>query len=441
MVPQPLEGYSDKFFYRPGETVSFHLKADLPQNTLRLQHCGANNGWHELTERFFDQLPQKEAVQEAQEGCHWSIGWQFTLPLTAAPGYYRALLTNPTLKGSSEIHFLVGVSAPASKVAVLAPVTTWLAYNAYGGQSFYRNALGEGYAPLVSSLRPNTALSYSGTHPLQHNLRIEANIYHWFSRHHQADLYPDYFLEAHPDLLATYQVLVLAYHAEYFSEKMYTALRNLVFQQHKPLLALGGNQVYWQVRWHQNFTQLECRKNASFFQNEAKRGGLWRHTPHPEAQLMGAHFTEPGMGTYAPYQVLQPAHWLFEGTHVKKGDRFGEKGLDNVPICGDETDKTTWSTPAHTLVLAKGLNKTSAGAETVHKEKDAAWDGTGGGEITFTALSAAHAVLNTGSIQSGSGLGTDQVFTQLIQNFMRRYLRTSTGGTTAAGTATAPVAS
>jgi hypothetical protein len=326
-------------------------------------------------------------------------------------------------------------------VAVLAPVTTWLAYNAYGGQSFYRNALGEGYAPFVSALRPNTALAYTCTHPLQHNLRIEANIYQWFSRHHSTDLYPDYFLEAHPELLANYQVLVLAYHAEYFSEKMYTALRNLVFQQKRSLLALGGNQVYWQVRWHRNFTQLECRKNGSFFQNEAKRGCLWRHTSHPEARLLGSQFTEAGMGTYASYQVLQPHHWLFEGTHVKKGDRFGEKGLDDLPICGDETDKTTWSTPVPTVVLAKGINKASNDEGTVYKNEGAACNGAGGGEITYTELSAEHAVLNTGSIQSGSGLGTDQVFTRLIKNFMQKYLHTSTGGTTSLGTAAAPASS
>ncbi|KAA3439383.1 N,N-dimethylformamidase beta subunit family domain-containing protein [Rufibacter hautae] len=431
MIPQPLEGYTDKLFYLPGETMSFHLKALHQGNQLLLQRYVSDETWEEITTHTFAAILQKEALNEAQEGCHWTIGWAFELPSTAAPGYYRALLTNLALESTSEIHFLVGSSSPSSKVAVLVPVTTWLAYNAYGGQSLYRNALGDGYAPFVSALRPNTALSYACTQPLQHNLRIEANIFHWFSRHYGADLYPDFYLEAHPDLFRDHQILVLSYHAEYFSEKMYAGLRDLVFGQRKSLLALGGNQVYWQARWHQNFTQLECRKDGSFFKNEPKRGTLWRHTPQPEAQLLGAQFSEPGMGTFAPYQVLQPEHWLFTGLQLKKGDLFGEKGLDSLPICGDETDKTTWSTPAHAVVLAKGLNKASGKQPTTYQGKEGTLDGTGGGEITFTEFSAEHAVLNTGSIHSGSGLGTDQVFTALVQNFMQRYARTSSDGTSA----------
>ncbi|ALI98171.1 N,N-dimethylformamidase beta subunit family domain-containing protein [Rufibacter tibetensis] len=440
MVPQPLEGYTDKPFYLPGETIGFHLKAELPQNQLQLQRNVGDQQWEEVAVHAFDTFPQPDVVEEAQNGCGWRVGWQFQLPPTANAGYYCALLTNPALEKPAEIHFLVGTASPISTVAVLAPVTTWLAYNAYGGQSLYRNAINEGLAPFVSGLRPNSALTYEANHPLQHNLRIEANIFHWFYQLYEADLYPDYYLEVHPNLFEKHQVLVLAYHAEYFSQKMYASLRNLIFQQRKSLLALGGNQVYWQVRWHQNFTKLECRKNGEFFQNETQRGCLWRHTPYPEAQLLGAQFSEPGMGTFAPYQVLEPDHWLFAGSGVKENETFGERGLDQLPICGDETDKTSWSTPVNTVILGKGLNKEDGKGTNVYSRTDTDWNGIGGGEITFTELSPSHAVLNTGSIQSGSGLGTDTVFTSLIQNFMRRYVRTATCGTTAEETAKAPSA-
>ncbi|GGK65537.1 hypothetical protein GCM10011405_11920 [Rufibacter glacialis] len=431
MVPQPLEGYTDKAFYLPGETVSFHLKAWQPQNHLRLQRNIADGEWEEIADHRFEALPQPDVLDEAQQGCHWSIGWQFTLPPTAAQGYYRAQLTHPSLEKPSEIHFLVGPASPIAKVAVLAPVTTWVAYNAYGGQSLYRNAISGDPVAFVSALRPNTALTYAPTQPVQHNLRLEAHLFHWFSKEYEADLYPDYYLEAHPKVFQNCQVLVLAYHAEYFSGKMYAALRDLVLWKHKSLVALGGNQVYWQVRWHQNFTQVECPKNGAFFHNEGQRGGLWRHTAHSEAQLLGAQFSEAGMGTFAPYRVLAPEHWLFAGTKRKEGELFGEQGLDGLPICGDETDKTTWSTPATTVILAKGLNKAETSGSNLYTKQDPAWNGAGGGEITYTPLSESHAVLNSGSIQSGSGLGTDAVFTVLMQNFMRRYAHTASGGTTA----------
>ncbi|AKQ46281.1 hypothetical protein TH63_12670 [Rufibacter radiotolerans] len=431
MLPEALEGYTSQPFYLPGQIVGFHLKAKLPHNHLFLEHYQADLEWEPIAEHAFPELLLTNTLDEAQNGCHWPIGWEFTLPFNAAPGYYRATLTNPELEQPTYIHFLVGSAAPKSKVAVLAPVTTWLAYNAYGGQSLYRNALSEGHVPFVSSQRPNTALTYHGTHSLQHNLRIEANIYQWFAKNYAADLYPDFYLEAHPEFLTDYKVLVLAYHAEYFSEKMYRTLWDLVFQNGISLLALGGNQVYWQVRWHQGFTHLECQKDGSFFQNEAKRGTLWRHTARPEAQLLGAQFSEPGMGTYAPYQVLQPKHWLFAGSQVKQGGIFGTAGIDGLPICGDETDKSPWSSPDNTVVLARGLNKKAGEEGEIYAVEDPAWNGTGGGEITFTEVTGKCAVLNTGSIQSGSGLGVDGVFTRLVQNFMQRYTHTSNDGTTA----------
>jgi N,N-dimethylformamidase len=422
MLPTALEGYTSQLFYLPGQTVAFHLKAKLSNNHLLLEHYKTDEVWETITEHTFDELLQTDTLDEAQNGCHWPAEWEFSLPATAAPGYYRATLTNPELEHPTYLHFLVGSVAPASNVAVLAPVTTWLAYNGYGGQSLYRNALDEGYVPFVSSQRPNTALTYHCTHPLQHNLRIEAHIFQWFAAHYAADLYPDYFLEAHPKQLARHKVVVLAYHAEYFSEKMYRTLWDLVFQKGISLLALGGNQIYWQVRWHQNFTQLECRKNGSFFQNEATRGTLWRHTARPEALLLGAQFSEAGMSTYAPYQVLEPGHWLFADTGVKEGETFGATGLDGLPICGDETDKATWSTPANTMVLARGLNKADGEVGEIYTAKDPAWNSKGGGEITLTEITKTCAILNTGSIQSGAGLGVDEVFTKVIRNFMQRYL-------------------
>lgn len=437
MLPLSLEGYTDQLHYQPGQTVQFYLKALQPNNQLLLQRKASATTWEAVSTYYFDECPQPETFEEAQTGCAWSVGWRYPLLPDAPQGYYRALLSNTTQQIAAEIHFLVGNFAK-SRVAVLAPVTTWLAYNTYGGQSLYRNALSTEPVSFVSALRPNPALSYARTAPQQHDLLIESTIYNWFSHYYHADLLPDYSLEAHPEKFEQYDVIVLAYHAEYFSEQMYTTLRQLIGQQKKSLLALGGNQCYWQVRWHQNFTRLECRKNSSFFENEAKRGGLWRHTPEPEAGLLGVQFTETGMGTYAPYQVTAPRHWLFEGSEAKMGQLFGEKGVGNLPICGDETDKTAGSTPSTTIVLARGLNKAGTAQMDIYKATAPEWNGAGGGEIVLTELSPTHGVLSTGSIQSGAGLGVDTLFTLLILNFMRRYARISTESTNAAETAVVP---
>ncbi|MFC6997631.1 N,N-dimethylformamidase beta subunit family domain-containing protein [Rufibacter roseus] len=439
MVPQPLEGYTQAHHYRPGQTIVFYLKAQQPQNLLQLQYLARGKNWETLAQYSFEKIHQSDTFEEAQQGCAWEPSWEYNLSPDAPQGYYRALLSNPLLEKPAEIHFIVGQAQAKARVAVLAPVTTWLAYNAYGGQSLYRNAIAPATVPYVSMHRPNTALTYKATHSMQHNLLIESNIFYWISDQFQADLLPDYYLQAHPELLQQYQVLVLAYHAEYFTQEMHQSLRALVFNGQKSLLALGGNQVYWQVKWHRNFTQIECRKDATLFQDSDEKGKLFRHTPQPEVQLFGCQFTEAGMGTYAPYQVVASEHWLYKGCSVKQGQIFGEAGVDGLPICGDETDKTTWGTPKNSTVLARGLNKTSAVSEMdVYAHTNPEWNGSGGGEVVFTKISEKQAILATGAIHSGAGLGHDKVFTHLIQNFMQKYAGTSSHGTTSSETAAAP---
>ena len=55
-------------------------------------------------------------------------------------------------------------------------------------------------------------------------------------------------------------------------------------------------------------------------------------------------------------------------------------------------------------MIAKGLNEDNGGADFILKE-----------------YAQDNAVLSTGSIQSGSGLGADTIFTKIIANFVERY--------------------
>ncbi|MDX5394606.1 MAG: hypothetical protein LPK21_00265, partial [Hymenobacteraceae bacterium] len=288
------------------------------------------------------------------------------------------------------------------------------------GKSLYKNAHDGSSVYTVSTLRPNTALQYKSQENI-HDVNVEANIFNWLQQHEGADLYPDFVLEQAPELLQKYKVVVLAYHVEYVSGKMYKNLRRLVNKQKLSLISLGANQIYWKVEWHDDFTRMECRKDASNFSKSGRTGGMWRHTSEPEAKLLGVCFTDAGRGTYAPYQVLQPNHWLYKDTQIQKGDLFGLSGINQIPVCGDETDKINFCSDSAVTVLAKGLNKKSVSEFEVYKQNDPEWNGAGGGCLVLKELSKKQAVLSTGSIQSGAGLGADAVFTKIVENFLERY--------------------
>ena len=426
--PRPLEGYPGRLWAPSGEARAFHLRSPHDANTLAVARYA---GWSPGDGQRFDpvaRLPFGRSMPEpAPDAPAAGAGWPVTLTADTAgwpQGTYRATIEAPDADAEavrqSAVTFLVGPAEPGARVAVLAPVTTWLAYNPWGGQSLYHNEIGPDPTVWAHADRPNPALDWS-TVGAMHAVAAEAPVFDWLDRQRGADLYPDWMLE-HPERLERYGVLALAYHCEYASDAMLDGLDRLV-DGGRSLLALGGNQLYWRVRWDGRHTRVECRKDGSRFADGA-RGGLWRRRGRPEDETLGVRFTPPGTGTYAPYRVEDAGHWLFRGTGVADGDLFGQSGTTPLPLCGDETDGPTWLSRRTAQVVARGLNRADAvdGDYTLWQPRDPAWDGSAGGTIAWTPLSDRHAVLATGAIHSASGLGADPVFSRVVQNFLGRYL-------------------
>lgn len=57
-----------------------------------------------------------------------------------------------------------------------------------------------------------------------------------------------------------------------------------------------------------------------------------------EASLLGVVYTEEGVMTAAPYEVVEPDHWVFSGTGLNKGSIFGAASF-NERIPGGRTDR------------------------------------------------------------------------------------------------------
>lgn len=423
--PEAFEGYTEQQWYRAGDEVVFFLRAPDGQHELLIQRVTGPESVVEVARHTFVGQRQTEVAERTcEEGCNWEPTLKVSLtPQLFPTGYYRALIVSHSGAMSLPITFLVQNDdiVREAPIAVIAPTATWTAYNPYGGKSLYHNEIDGGSVYFASTQRPNPALSYDPSAYL-HSMRTEAGAFAWLDASFGADLFPDFAL-ASPELFEKYRAIVLLYHAEYIDDDSYRGLRQLVHDEGKSLLSLGANQIYWKVRWHDDHRVIECRKDATRFSDGSSHGGLWRHTSHPEDELLGCRFTIPGTGTYAPYRVTAPDHWLFEGTGVREGELFGEMGSTNYPICGDETDKPTGLSRLRSEIVARGLNRSDQDedAYTVYDTADAAWDGSGGGVIALTPISTRHAVLATGSIHSGSGLGYDRVFTRLITNFLSRY--------------------
>ena len=385
MEQLPLSGYANRIVYNADSIIEITIRNRFKANF--------NIELYKMTDRYGQTFVRSFSQSEIQDSI-------FSFPAkNLEEGFYFLQLQNVN---EFRIPFIVGHQKDA-RVAVLVPSTNYHAYNLYGGKSFYKNGTDSNDVYFISTRRPMVAIDLDSVF-LGDDLYIVKNIFDWFNENFEAEIYPDYFLESHPELFRDKKTIVIAQHCEYFSPAMFENLEKLADSVN--IISMGGNQLYWKVRWHNNYTLLECRKAGTFFKDTYIPGGLWRTETTSEARLLGVAFTPSGAGTYSHYIVTNSNHWLYDGTNVIHGNAFGEEGIDGRGLSGDETDKADPFSPPATTVIAKGANqKTHGGGEIVLIPKDDC------------------AVLSTGSISSGSGLGKDEVFTRIVRNFMERYHR------------------
>ena len=412
------EGYTDKPFYYRGDTITFFLRSDAERNILSLRKMNGPFEYQELYTAPFGRIEQSTPSNASEAGCSWKPSQTLLIGEEFKAGYYQALVTSEGSSTPFEIYFIIGEKKAAS-IVIVAPVSTWTAYNPWGGKSLYQNKFENKTVYFVSTQRPNTAFE------INHDIQVEANTFNWFSATYPGvSIIPDYALEeaspAMPGTLEQCELLVLSYHCEYLSKEMHRAVRAAVARGIS-LISMGANQLFWVVRWHSQHTRMECRKDMTFFQNTLTYGGLWKHHFRPQQKHVGGCYNCLGMHTYAPYRLLAKSdHWILEGLTIQTGDLFGMRGIQGRPICGAETDKTGRRL-GNFEIIARGMNCESEAMGTTYDANDPHWNGSGGGEMTVGYRANGAAVLNTASIESGAGLGVDPVFTGIIENFMKRF--------------------
>jgi len=452
LLADGLSGYAWPKCVTSGQQSEFRVHA-VEQYHLSLWRYGAtpvlvrNLG-------YFDEHGPRATMQVTpdgdytQTGVDWNrVGYtnpaqrQFvTAPEKSGLYYFRA-------RSQSGLEFsfpwVVAPRQPESRLAVLANDITWNAYNSFGGRSNYIHADEFPPTPTVNSRhdlkRYNSTdfatwncphyrpLSFDRPEPFNqidfreiwtdpiegrqacHLAPAEWRLLAWLE--HQGFSY-DYYSETQLDGgvldLSSYDVLAIGVHPEYWTRAMYDRVKNWVFEGGGRLLYLGGNGLNCEVVRHGNAMTVENGQITGLDVAGVGSESRLNNSYESEANLLGVVFTPTGIMTGAPYQVLDDSHWVFEGTHLKNGDLFGQNSLHRrCPggASGHETDKMSPASPAGTRLLAKGLNPDDGGAHMIHFETP------GGGQV-----------FSTGSISWVSSLPVDEAVSQITANVLKRFL-------------------
>ena len=346
------------------------------------------------------------------------VGWNRTgytlefqkhgLPAPERSGLYYLHAT--TLGGRfTSFPWIISPATPASEICVLASTITWNAYNKFGGRSNYFSQDGLTGEPVVNARQdlgryttpdtwpfeetaaplsfdrpaPNAVVPQEDaiTDPIRGRMASgstpgEWRLLGWLDREgFDYDLYSETELHFDRIPLESYRVLVLNTHPEYWTAQMYQRVKQWVHHDGGRLMYLAGCGMYAEVEFADEQTIL-CRREGEHTQ----RG-------ESEAHLLGLAYTHSGFQSGAPYRVIEPNHWAFNGTGLARGDLFGSQSLhERCPggASGHELDKICTDSPAHLEHLAKGTNPNDAGADLISYETESGGRVFSAGSLCWT---------------------------------------------------------
>jgi hypothetical protein len=272
----------------------------------------------------------------------WRPSATIAVDLAWPPGVYLLKLMAAT--GQRYVPLTVRDDTSRAALLVMNAVTTWQAYNRWGGRNQYVGPDGrlETRSRVVSFDRPydgNGAGEFLGNeYPLVRLVeRLGLDVSYWTNLD----------LHQHPERLLAHRGLVSLGHDEYWSTRMRRGAEaarargvNLAF--------LGANAVYRHIRLEPSATGPD-RQQVNYKPWSAPDDPAWKTDPSqvttdwrrpplndPESRLLGAQYEcNP---THAPGVVVAPSSWLFAGTGVRAGSRL-------PGLVGDEYDRVQPGTP------------------------------------------------------------------------------------------------
>ncbi|HLN76839.1 MAG TPA: N,N-dimethylformamidase beta subunit family domain-containing protein [Nocardioidaceae bacterium] len=325
-----IEGYTDRASAVPGTRVAlkvsteargFHVEAYrfgwYDGGTARLVWASRTvQGQRQADPSFYD-YSRRTVVARWQTSVRLPTGgWPagaYVLKLVASDGW------------QAQVPYVVRSTSSDGRVALVAPITTWQAYNNWGGYSLYEGRPGDRRAWAVSFDRP---------YPAPGADQMLFGVYSVVVRAERLGIPLAYFTNVDvatlPDVLRGARGYVSMGHDEYWTPRM----RRVVLgarDQGTNLAFLGADTMYWRIRLQD--TQTGPDRVVIGYRSDAHLDPL-RHArpalttgrfrdppvPQPEDSLTGV-----GYECYpvdAPYVVTTPGWWGFKGTHTTAGEEF-----------------------------------------------------------------------------------------------------------------------
>lgn len=355
-------------------------------------------------------------LESAVAGSEWTLevapSWRSSL--------YRARFS-PGEGEDSEAWFVVRAAAPGRNSILLSvPFTTWQAYNRFG-------VAGEGLYPTESPHRAvRVGFDRPGGGPPPE--RWEEGLQKWLRRN---DYGVDYCscLDLHDGsaALERYRLLIVNGHDEYWTAEQRAAVEDFT-RRGGNVAFFAANTSWWQIRLEDGMRTMVCHRDPVgdplAATDPARTTVEWSSAPanRPENSMTGVSFRN-GAGCWGPamprmyeesYTARFAGHWVFAGTGLADGDKFGLGAL------GYETDAAEF-TEQHGVPRVTGHDGTPAGFVILATADLSHWSayGQGGGATMGVFDAGAGTVFNAATVNWGAALD-DPVIDRITRNVVER---------------------
>ncbi len=332
-----VEGFASTTSVAPGDEFTIHVSCAAPRHRGWVYRLGWYDG---LGGRELAALPVRDAIAQPQPSidqrgmvrCDWSASYTLAVEPEWVSGLYLVRLEtvhdDPSQPSEdSYVTFVVRDDTRAGHVVLQTGVTTYQAYNPWGGKSLYADAATGAYddrARAVSFDRPHAEGMGSGQ-----VLFWEYSMARWLERSGYDVSYASNFdLDRGEPGLMRAGVIVMAGHDEYWSQSMRDHAEQALASG-VSLMFLGANAVYWRVRFEDDGRVMVCYKDAGAdsFDPIVDPGAttrLWRDpiVAQPEQNLIGQMYVTWNAGPNFPLRVTNTHLWPFEGTGLGDGDEL-----------------------------------------------------------------------------------------------------------------------
>jgi hypothetical protein len=411
-----IAGYPLPLSVAPGRKVSFRVSALTPYDVTIQRLKQQANGDFGTT---IATLPRQAGIARAlpadawSDGCGWPESFSFTVPASARSGVYAARCRDI----GGEDTYLCFVVKPKStgrgEIAVLANTNTWCSYNDFGGRSKYSVPAGG----VLSFERPNPAITPVETNAIDHLLRAELWMLNWLEDEgYSFDVFSD--LDFHKGIsnFKKYRALIVSTHPEYWTGAMLDRLEAYIAAG-GTVLYLGGNGL---------FEQVELDEAANTVRHMNGDGAATRDpfyfrnlTPaRPERAILGVAYRYDNYMTFAPYEVLQADHRLFDGTGLSNGDLIGAQGINGNGASGWEMDTSIAGQAAAGIVVsANGADDRGAPPANLVLLGRGTNPGFGA-DMTCYDTPAGGMVFSAGSISFVGSMIGDDALQQIVRNVL-----------------------